>query len=179
MNTIEIKNLTKIYKQDHIEVAAVKDITINFVSGEFTSLVGPSGSGKTTLLNMLGGLDKPTSGEVYINQTRIDNLKTSELTDFRLKNIGFVFQSYNLIPVLTAMENTEFIMSLLKWPKKERLSRAVSLLESVGLGYLGDSSNGLPLQGRLRLGQNLSLPMNQLQTSTLNPPKIFSILWKD
>jgi len=133
MNTIELKNLTKIYKQDHIEVAAVKDVTLNFVSGEFTSLVGPSGSGKTTLLNLLGGLDKPTSGEVYINGVRIDNLKTNELTDFRLKNIGFVFQSYNLIPVLTSMENTEFIMSLLKWPRKERLARAVALLESVGL----------------------------------------------
>lgn len=134
MNTIEIKNLSKIYKQDHIEVPAVNDVSLSFNQGEFTALVGPSGSGKTTLLNLLGGLDNPTSGEVFIDGIRIDNMKQGDLTDFRLHNIGFVFQSYNLIPVLSAYENTEFIMNLLKWPKEKRQERAKSLLEAVGLG---------------------------------------------
>lgn len=133
MKTIEVKNLSKIYKQDHIEVPAVNDVSISFERGEFTALVGPSGSGKTTMLNLLGGLDQPTSGQVIVDGVRIDNLSSGALTQFRLNNIGFVFQSYNLIPVLTAYENTEFIMSLLKWPKDKRELRARSLLASVGL----------------------------------------------
>lgn len=133
MKTIEVKNLSKIYKQDHIEVPAVNDVSISFEKGEFTALVGPSGSGKTTMLNLLGGLDQPTSGQVIVDGVRIDNLSSGALTQFRLNNIGFVFQSYNLIPVLTAYENTEFIMSLLKWPKDKRELRARSLLASVGL----------------------------------------------
>lgn len=133
MKTIEVKNLSKIYKQDHIEVPAVNDVSISFEKGEFTALVGPSGSGKTTMLNLLGGLDQPTLGQVIVDGVRIDNLSSGALTQFRLNNIGFVFQSYNLIPVLTAYENTEFIMSLLKWPKDKREQRATSLLASVGL----------------------------------------------
>jgi putative ABC transport system ATP-binding protein len=133
MKTIEVKNLSKIYKQDHIEVPAVNDVSISFEKGEFTALVGPSGSGKTTMLNLLGGLDQPTSGEVIVDGVRIDNLSSGALTQFRLNNIGFVFQSYNLIPVLTAMENTEFIMSLLKWPREKREQRATNLLKAVGL----------------------------------------------
>ncbi len=133
MKTIEVKNLSKIYRQDHIEVPAVNNVSLSFEKGEFTALVGPSGSGKTTMLNLLGGLDQPTSGEVIVDGVRIDNLKSGQLTNFRLNNIGFVFQSYNLIPVLTAMENTEFIMSLLKWPKEKREQRATNLLKAVGL----------------------------------------------
>lgn len=133
MKTIEVKNLSKIYRQDHIEVPAVNNVSISFEKGEFTALVGPSGSGKTTMLNLLGGLDQPTSGEVIVDGVRIDNLKSGQLTNFRLNNIGFVFQSYNLIPVLTAMENTEFIMSLLKWTKDKREQRATNLLKAVGL----------------------------------------------
>ncbi len=133
MKTIEVKNLSKIYRQDHIEVPAVNNVSISFEKGEFTALVGPSGSGKTTMLNLLGGLDQPSSGEVIVDGVRIDNLKSGKLMNFRLNNIGFVFQSYNLIPVLTAMENTEFIMSLLKWPKEKREQRAANLLKAVGL----------------------------------------------
>jgi len=103
MSIIEIKNLTKIYDGSGIEVKAVNGIDLNFEKGEFAAVVGPSGSGKTTLLNMLGGLDHPTSGEVFIDEQNIWKLKSRKLTDFRMNNIGFVFQAYNLIPVLVAV----------------------------------------------------------------------------
>jgi putative ABC transport system ATP-binding protein len=134
MNIIEIKNLIKIYHETEIEVPAVNDVSLTFEEGEFTTIVGPSGSGKTTMLNMLGGLDKPTSGSIIINNTDIGQLKPSELTDFRLQNIGFVFQSYNLLPVLTAKENVEFIMELQGLSKSEREQRSIELLQAVGLG---------------------------------------------
>ncbi len=133
MSIIEIKNLTKIYDGSGIEVKAVNGIDLNFEKGEFAAIVGPSGSGKTTLLNMLGGLDHPTSGEVFIDDQNIWELKSRKLTDFRMNNIGFVFQSYNLIPVLTAKENVEFIMHLQGKSKKERNSRTQELLKAVGL----------------------------------------------
>ena len=101
--------------------------------GEFIALKGPSGSGKTTLLNLIGGLDQPTEGQVIINGTNINRLKGSRLIDFRLHNIGFVFQSYNLIPVLTARENAEFILLLQKRPAAERTKRVHDLLQEVGL----------------------------------------------
>ena len=112
---------------------------MSFEEGEFAAIVGPSGSGKTTLLNMLGGLDKPTSGEIIIDHTNIRELKSSKLIDFRLRNIGFVFQAYNLIPVLTARENVEFIMHLQGKSKTERDKRVRELLEAVGLGDRLDS----------------------------------------
>ncbi len=133
MSIIEIKNLTKIYNGAGLEVKAVNGIDLNFEKGEFAAIVGPSGSGKTTLLNMLGGLDHPTSGEVFIDGQNIWELKSRKLTDFRMNNIGFVFQSYNLIPVLTAKENVEFIMHLQGKSKKERNSRTLELLKAVGL----------------------------------------------
>lgn len=133
MNVIEIKNLTKIYNSSELQVKAVNGINIDFKEGEFTAVVGPSGSGKTTFLNMLGGLDKPTSGEVIIGGENIWDLSSRKLIDFRRNNIGFVFQSYNLIPVLTAGENVEFIMQLQGKPKKERDERTKELLEAVGL----------------------------------------------
>ncbi|HET6556835.1 MAG TPA: ABC transporter ATP-binding protein, partial [Prolixibacteraceae bacterium] len=100
---------------------------------EFTAIVGPSGSGKTTFLNMIGGLDQPTSGEISIGGTDISRLSSSQLIDFRLHNIGFVFQAYNLIPVLTAKENVEFIMQLQNHSKEEREKRTMELLKAVGL----------------------------------------------
>jgi putative ABC transport system ATP-binding protein len=133
MSIIEIKNLTKIYDGSGFEVKAVDGIDLNFEKGEFAAIVGPSGSGKTTLLNMLGGLDHPTSGEVFVNGQNIWKLKSRKLTDFRLNNIGFVFQAYNLIPVMTAKENVEFIMHLQGRSKKERDSRTRELLKAVGL----------------------------------------------
>ncbi|MBP7497161.1 MAG: ABC transporter ATP-binding protein [Bacteroidales bacterium] len=139
MNIIELKELTKIYKETEIEVIAIDNLTLNIKEGEFTAIVGPSGSGKTTLLNLIGGLDKPTKGEIIINSTDICKLKPRQLVDFRLNNIGFVFQSYNLIPVLTAAENVEFIMHLQNKPKKERTERTYEVLNSVGLADRMDS----------------------------------------
>ena len=133
MNVIETKNLKKIYSQGEIKVNALNDVSINFKQGEFTAIVGPSGSGKTTFLNTIGGLDKPTSGNVMINNLDITKLRANKLIDFRLKNIGFVFQSYNLIPVLTAKENIEFIMLMQGYSKAKRNERALGLLDAVGL----------------------------------------------
>ena len=148
MNVIETNNLIKIYQQGDIEVKALNDVSINFQQGEFTAIVGPSGSGKTTFLNSIGGLDTPTSGKVVINDTDITNLKSNELIDFRLRNIGFVFQAYNLIPVLTAMENVEFIMLMQGDSASDRKSRAEELLNAVGLS---DQINRRP--GQLSGGQ--------------------------
>ena len=133
MIVIETKNLHKVYDETKVPVKAVNGIDIKFEEGEFTAVVGPSGSGKTTFLNMVGGLDSPSEGEVFINSTNITELSSKKLIDFRLYNIGFVFQSFNLIPVLTAVENVEFIMLLQKKPKAEREKRAIELLRSVGL----------------------------------------------
>ena len=143
MKIIEIKNVTKIYNSSEVKVNAVNGVTLDFQEAEFAAIVGPSGSGKTTLLNMIGGLDTPTSGDIFIDGTNLSKLKSSELIDFRLNNIGFVFQSYNLIPVLTAKENVEFIMSLQKWPKAERDKRTLELLEAIGLD---DRINSRPSQ---------------------------------
>ncbi|HRU56400.1 MAG TPA: ABC transporter ATP-binding protein [Bacteroidales bacterium] len=133
MKILELKNVNKIYDGSEVPVHAVRDVTLEFEEGEFAAIVGPSGSGKTTLLNLIGGLDMPTSGEIIIDGVNLAKLKPSQLIDFRLRNIGFVFQSYNLIPVLTARENVEFIMSLQKWPRKERDARTYELLKAVGL----------------------------------------------
>jgi putative ABC transport system ATP-binding protein len=133
MNVIEATNLVKTYNPDTIPVTAVNDINLEIKQGEFTAIVGPSGSGKTTLLNMIGGLDSPTEGRVIVDGVEIENLSNSELTDFRLKHIGFVFQSYNLIPVMTAKENIEFIMLLQKSEKNLRDTRANELMEKMGI----------------------------------------------
>jgi putative ABC transport system ATP-binding protein len=130
---IDAHNLTRIYDENTIPVYALNGVHLHITKGEFTAIKGPSGSGKTTLLNMLGGLDEPTEGYVNINGTNITELKGNKLVDFRLHNIGFVFQSYNLIPVLTAQENIEFIMLLQKRPKAEREQRVTELLREVGL----------------------------------------------
>ena len=112
MSIIEIKNLYKVYDEKSMPVKAVNGINLSIEEGEFTAIVGPSGSGKTTLLNIIGGLDDPSQGDVIIDNVRINGLTESQKTDFRMKNIGFVFQAYNLIPVFTARENVEFIMHL-------------------------------------------------------------------
>ena len=134
MKVLELKNLVKIYNDSEIKVKAVDHIDLSFEQGEFAAIVGPSGSGKTTLLNIIGGLDNPTEGEIIANGENIGNLSSSKLIDFRLHNIGFVFQAYNLIPVLTAKENVEFIMELQGKKHKERDERAIELLTAVGLG---------------------------------------------
>jgi putative ABC transport system ATP-binding protein len=139
MKVIDIKDVRKIYDENEVAVRAVDGVTLSFDEAEFAAIVGPSGSGKTTLLNLIGGLDIPTSGEIFISGTDLSKLKSSELIDFRLYNIGFVFQSYNLIPVLSAKENVEFIMSLQKWPKEERDKRTLELLKAIGLSDRIDS----------------------------------------
>lgn len=129
---IHTEELTKIYK-GVVPVTAVNDVHLHIERGEFTALVGPSGSGKTTLLNLIGGLDTPTSGKVWVHGVDIAQLKKNELIDFRLNNIGFVFQAYNLIPVLTTHENIEFVMLLQKRPKPDRQARVKQLLVETGL----------------------------------------------
>ena len=141
MSVIKAKNITKVYTETAVPVHALNGVTLNVEEGEFTAIVGPSGCGKTTLLNILGGLDNPTEGEVEVANTDITGMKDNQLIDFRLKNIGFVFQAYNLIPVLTNKENVEFIMLLQKKDKKERESRAMELLEQMGIG---DKANQRP-----------------------------------
>lgn len=133
MKVIEANNLRKVYNEDSIPVLAVDDVTFSIEKGEFTALVGPSGCGKTTLLNMIGGLDHPTSGSVAVDGQPITDLQEKELTEFRLNHIGFVFQSYNLVPVLTAKENVEFIMLLQGASKEERSKRVEELMGKMGL----------------------------------------------
>lgn len=130
---IDAHNISKTYNPQGIPVPAVKNVHLHLHKGEFVALVGPSGSGKTTLLNMIGGLDHPDTGNIIINGTDITTLNQSALVKFRLYNIGFVFQSFNLIPVLTAKENAEFIMLLQKTPKSEREARINKLFTEVGL----------------------------------------------
>lgn len=134
MSIIKINNLTKTYTDTEVPVHAVNGVDLNFEKGEFAAIVGPSGSGKTTLLNMIGGLEKSTSGSVTVHGQDISELSSSKLIDFRLNNIGFVFQAYNLIPVLTAKENVEFIMQLQNWDKNKMNERSKTILNSVGLG---------------------------------------------
>jgi putative ABC transport system ATP-binding protein len=130
---IRTEQVWRIYQQGALEVEALKGVSLAIEQGEFTALVGPSGSGKTTLLNLLGGLDSPDRGRIWLDGTEVSSLGPGELSRFRLHHIGFVFQAYNLIPVLSAYENTEFILLLQGVPEKERRDRALRFLKAVGL----------------------------------------------
>lgn len=134
MSVIHTKGIERVYNPDTIPVPALNGVDLEIEAGEFTAIVGPSGSGKTTLLNIIGGLDRPTAGTVEVNGEAIFELSDNQLIEFRKNHIGFVFQAYNLIPVLTAKENVEFVMLLQNRAKSERISRAMELLEAVGLG---------------------------------------------
>lgn len=142
MNIIEIRDLVKTYTNTAIEVKAIDEVDLTICEGEFTAIVGPSGSGKTTLLNMIGGLDKPDRGSIFIENVDITKLSSGQLDDFRLNNIGFVFQAYNLIPVLTAYENVAFIMEMQGLPKSVTDSRTREILEKVGLAERFQSRPG-------------------------------------
>ena len=143
MSIIKAENVTKTYHETAVPVNALNGVNLLVEEGEFTAIVGPSGCGKTTLLNILGGLDSATSGNVEVANTDITKLKDSELIDFRLNNIGFVFQAYNLIPVLTTLENVEFIMLLQKVEKSQREKRAFELLREMDIE---DKANKRPSQ---------------------------------
>lgn len=140
---IDAHNISKIYNPETIPVYAVNNVHLHFEKGEFTAVVGPSGSGKTTLLNLIGGLDRSDSGSIIINDVDITRLSPNKLIRFRLYNIGFVFQAFNLIPVLTARENVEFILQLQGVGKAERDSRVQQLFASIGLE---DKINARPAQ---------------------------------
>lgn len=131
---IKGKGLHKTYDETKIPVHALRGVDIEITKGEFTAIVGPSGSGKSTLLNIIGGLDRPSEGSIFVNGKDISSMSDNQLIDFRKNNIGFVFQSYNLIPVLTAKENVEFVMMLQNRSQKEMDIRVKNLLTEVGLG---------------------------------------------
>jgi len=133
MSLITTKGITKTYNPKKIPVRALRGIDLSIEEGEFTAIVGPSGSGKTTLLNIIGGLDRQTAGEIVVDGVNITELSDNKMIDFRKNRIGFVFQSYNLIPVFTAAENIGFIMLLQKNSKQEINSRVGELLKSVGI----------------------------------------------
>ncbi|ADN75742.1 ABC transporter related protein [Ferrimonas balearica DSM 9799] len=132
--TIAIQGLSKIYNPDsEFPVHAVRDVSLTIEQGEFVAIMGPSGSGKTTLLNMLGGIDVPSKGSISIDGDRLDNLNQHQLISFRRDHVGFIFQDYSLLPVLTALENVEFVMQLQGHPEAECRLRATELLTEVGL----------------------------------------------
>jgi putative ABC transport system ATP-binding protein len=141
MNVIVINDLVKIYESNAMQVTAIDHVNLTIEDGEFTAIVGPSGSGKTTLLNLIGGLDTPNQGQIIVEDVDITAMTPKQLIEFRLHNIGFVFQSYNLIPVLTAYENVAFIMELQRAPKPAIERRTKDILEEVGLG---DRMNSRP-----------------------------------
>ncbi|HYT60787.1 MAG TPA: ABC transporter ATP-binding protein [Haliangiales bacterium] len=142
-NVVAIRNLSKIYRQGEINVTALNNISLDIRTGEFLSLMGPSGSGKSTLLHIIAGIDRPTSGECRVQGIDLTQLNESELADWRNQNVGFVFQTFNLIPVLTAYENVELPLLLTRLSSKERRRLANTALELVGLA---DRTRHLPKQ---------------------------------
>ena len=139
MSTIvSCRNLEKTYGHGEVQVHALRDVSLDIAAGEFTALAGPSGSGKTTLLNLIGRLDDPKSGTITIGGRDLNSLSESEATELRLHHIGFIFQAYNLIPVLSAVENVEYIMLLQGVPAAERARKAHAILDEVGLAGMHD-----------------------------------------
>lgn len=138
MEIIRTENLTKTYDDDGVPVHAIKGIDLKVNKGEYIVIAGPSGSGKTTLLNLLGTLDKPTSGKIFYENEDMTLKSRKQLSDFRLKKFGFIFQAYNLIPVLTVLENIEFSLMLLGISEKERRQRALALMEELEIAELAD-----------------------------------------
>jgi putative ABC transport system ATP-binding protein len=137
-NVIETKNLCRYFGTEETQVKALDNVSFTVEKGEFTAIIGPSGSGKTTLLHLIGGLDNPSSGIIELSGVNIANMSGNQLSDFRRDHIGFIFQSYNLIPVLSAEENIEYIMLLQKVASNERKERVKEMLHLVGLDGMGD-----------------------------------------
>ena len=135
---IECRGVTKIYRQGAVDVPALRGVDLAIETGDFATLSGPSGSGKTTLLSLIGGLDRPTGGDIVLSGQALGTLNNAQLADLRLRQIGFVFQTYSLVPVLSAIENVEFILRLLGRPAAEREARAREVLADVGLQGLED-----------------------------------------
>lgn len=133
---VRVRDLTKIYRLDGQQTAALREVDLDVVPGEFTAIAGPSGSGKSTLLHLIGGLDHPTAGEVWLDGERIDRLDHNGLAELRLGKIGFVFQAYNLIPGLTALENAAFVLELRGVSRGPREQRARRALQDLGIGGL-------------------------------------------
>ena len=133
MTIVECTDVKKTYQQGKVDVHALRGVSLSINKGEFIALAGPSGSGKTTLLNMIGGLDHADAGHIVVDGNAFDQMNQSQLADLRLHNIGFIFQAYNLIPVLTAVENVEYVMLLQRIPTAERRERAQAILDEVGL----------------------------------------------
>jgi putative ABC transport system ATP-binding protein len=131
---VSVRNLSKIYRQGEINVTALNNISLDISAGEFLTLMGPSGSGKSTLLHIIAGIDRPTKGECHVQGIDVTKLNESQLADWRNQNVGFVFQTFNLIPVLTAFENVELPLLLTKLPGRERKQQVKTALELVGLG---------------------------------------------
>ena len=135
---IRMRQITRTYQEGTLDVLALRGVDLDIAEGEFTALAGPSGSGKTTLLNIIGVLDKPTSGRIEVDGADITRLNRGEAADWRLDNVGFIFQAYNLVPVLTAYENAEFTLLLRGVPAQDRKAQIAPLMERVGLGEMMD-----------------------------------------
>jgi len=134
MGTIAVREVGKVYQRGAESVPVLSGLSLDITSGDYVALMGPSGSGKTTLLNLIGGIDKPTTGSIAVDGTDIGQLQGRALAKWRASHIGFIFQLYNLIPVLTALQNVELPLLLVKMSGKERKQRATTALELVGLG---------------------------------------------
>ena len=141
-NVVVCRGLSRVYTSDAVPVHALRDVDFDVAPGDFVSLSGPSGSGKSTLLNLIGALDRPTEGRVTVDGVDLATLSDSQLADLRLTKIGFVFQAYNLIPVLSARENVEFIMQLQGVSAAARRERALDILEALGIGELAERRPG-------------------------------------
>ena len=168
MALITLKNINKVYRTDEIETQALENVNIEVQKGEFVSIMGPSGCGKSTLLNIIGLLDNPSSGEITINGTQVLSLKDKELSSFRNRNLGFVFQSFHLIGSLNVLDNVELPLLYRNMPAKERTRMAKEILEKVGLSHrmyhYPSQLSGGQCQ-RVAIARRLSLPTNLPETS--------------
>jgi putative ABC transport system ATP-binding protein len=158
---ISLRNISKVYRMETIETTALSEVSFSIAKGEFVAIMGPSGSGKSTLMHILGALDKPTSGEYFLDGVNISALKDDELADIRNRKIGFIFQAFNLLPRTSALKNVMLPMMYAGIPKDERIDRAKKYLETVGLGNrMEHTSNQLSGGQQQRVAIARGLAMN-------------------